>query len=955
VHFLLAVLGFGLMAAVPTPAKAEATAMTDDIQTDPCTPPTNPIACENAKPGNPPSEWDINGIGDPSIQGFATDISVNRGETVHFKIKTDSTSYHLDIYRVGYYAGLGARKLATVFPSASLPQIQPDCLKDTDTGLVDCGNWGESASWAVPSDATSGVYIAKLIRGQVDPLHPAGASHIIFIVRDDTGNSDILFQTSDTTWQAYNSYPDTGSEQDGGYSLYTGASKVSYNRPFNNRGGNGGVYGSTTSFFFNAEYPMIRWLEANGYDVSYFTGVDTDRMGTRILGHKVFLSVGHDEYWSANQRANVEAARAARVHLAFFSGNEMFWKTRWESSIDGSATPYRTLVCYKETNGDVLPATRTDTNPAWTGTWRDPTFSPPSDGGRPANALTGTNYMVQVDFRAMQVPSADGKMRLWRNTYVANVPDNLSATLQTPCIGPAGENLGCTLGLEWDEDSDNGFRPPGIIRASSTYAPGGSFYYLLDHGVTYSTLHDATHHVMLYRDPPILSGALVFGAGTINWSWGLDCHHDFDPNFLPREQSSTEPAMQQATVNLFADMCDTTGHGIQPRTLQPGLTAATASTDSTPPTSTITSPTNGGTVVIGSAVSITGTAVDSGGGVVGGVEVSVDGGYTWHPATDRNWAYSWKPTFLGPTTIQSRAVDDTGNLENPVRSINVNVVPRSSEILLFYNQTNGNQAVGRLNNTGNYVNLSTRTFLSGWTHIVTGINNVLFFYRSTDGYAWTGKLDDAGDYTDIGELPAVLGPVMGGPASEWTHVVAGANNILWFYNSNTGKLMLGKLDDKGYFASLSIRALPAGYTNIATGVNNVFLFYNRTTGQAASAKLGNPAGNYVDLKQIPGLSTGWNHIVAGTNNVLLFFNAGVGNAMSARLDDAGNFKYLHNPLWSADLGWTIIAAGVKNSTLLFYHAPSGTVATGTLDANGNYVHLANLSGFSLGWTHIIGP
>jgi hypothetical protein len=228
--------------------------------------------------------------------------------------------------------------------------------------------------------------------------------------------------------------------------------------------------------------------------------------------------------------------------------------------------------------------------------------------------------MVQVDFRAMQVPSADGKMRLWRNTYVANVPDGLSATLKTPCTGPAGEDLSCTLGLEWDEDSDNGFRPPGIIRASSTYAPGGAFYYLLDHGVTYSTLHDATHHVTLHRYPPTLSGALVFGAGTINWSWGLDSHHDFDTNFAPRAQSSTEPAMQQATVNLFADM------GVQPRTLQPGLTAATASTDSTPPTSTITSPTNGGTVVIGSAVSITGTAVDSGGGVVGGVEVSVDGG-----------------------------------------------------------------------------------------------------------------------------------------------------------------------------------------------------------------------------------------------------------------------------------------------------------------------------------------
>ena len=95
---------------------------------------------------------------------------------------------------------------------------------------------------------------------------------------------------------------------------------------------------------------MVRWLEANGYNVSYFTGVDSDRRGNLIRNHKMFLSMGHDEYWSDAQRANVEAARNAGVHLAFFSGNEVFWKTRWENSIDGSGTTHRTLVCYKETH-----------------------------------------------------------------------------------------------------------------------------------------------------------------------------------------------------------------------------------------------------------------------------------------------------------------------------------------------------------------------------------------------------------------------------------------------------------------------------------------------------------------------------------------------------------------------------------------------------------------------------
>jgi hypothetical protein len=197
---------------------------------DPCASPvTNPVACENTLPGNPASEWDIVGSGSAAIQGFATDISVNRGDTVHFKVDTAATACRLDIYRLGYYGGLGARKVAAVVPAAALPQAQPAGIADNSTGLLDCGNWLESASWTLPASSVSGLYIAKLVR--TDGL--AGSSYIVFVVRDDTGDSDVLVQTSDTTWQAYNQY--------GGNSLYVGqpvgrAYKVSYNRPFTTRG-----------------------------------------------------------------------------------------------------------------------------------------------------------------------------------------------------------------------------------------------------------------------------------------------------------------------------------------------------------------------------------------------------------------------------------------------------------------------------------------------------------------------------------------------------------------------------------------------------------------------------------------------------------------------------------------------------------------------------------------------
>src|SRR6266545_8244594 len=117
----------------------------------PCDPPiANPVACENTKPGNPPSEWDVSGAGSSSIQGFATDISVDQGGLIQFKVDTAATAYRLDIYRMGYYGGDGARKIATVQPLA--PQLQPPCVSDGTTGLVDCGNWAISASWSVPAD-----------------------------------------------------------------------------------------------------------------------------------------------------------------------------------------------------------------------------------------------------------------------------------------------------------------------------------------------------------------------------------------------------------------------------------------------------------------------------------------------------------------------------------------------------------------------------------------------------------------------------------------------------------------------------------------------------------------------------------------------------------------------------------------------------------------------------------
>jgi Domain of unknown function (DUF4082)/Fibronectin type III domain/Bacterial Ig domain len=622
---------------------------------DTCGSAPNPITCENALPGDPPSDWQLNGIGDPSIQGFGTSMSVNVGQTISFKIKTNAPSYHIDILRLGYYGGDGARLVASgIRPTATLPQSQPECLAESSTGLIDCGNWGVSASWTVPSNAVSGVYVAHLVRDDT-----GGDSQIIFVVRNDASHSDILLQTSDATWEAYNDY--------GGNSLYTctvacppgnpqaykAAYAVSYNRPFDGAPIDGGA-----SYLYYAEYQMMRFLEKNGYNVSYTSESQVDQSSLLLKNHRVFVSSGHDEYWSAGQRANVLAAREAGVNLAFFSGNEIFWKTRWAPSSEGSNTPYRTLVSYKEThfNAPVDP----QDPPTWTGAWRDPRFSPPADGGQPENALTGQQFTVNSGTSDITVPYRYSKLRLWRNTAVAGLEPEQTLTL-APGTG--------TLGYEWDEDVDNGFRPAGEFDLSSTTVGGVQAF--TDYGTTLNNNATDTHHLTLYRAP---SGALVFGAGTVQWSWGLDNTNAWGARSTDPSGNPPDPNMQQATVNLLADM------GSRPGTLSSGLVSAIQSSDTTPPTSTITAPTQGEILEDGSQVTVTGTVSDSGGGVVAGVEVSTDGGSTWHPANltgpasqSVRWSYTWTAHGNPTATIRSRAVDDSANVESPLAGVTVNV------------------------------------------------------------------------------------------------------------------------------------------------------------------------------------------------------------------------------------------------------------------------------------------
>lgn len=378
--------------------------------------------------------------------------------------------------------------------------------------------------------------------------------------------------------------------------------------------------------------------------MTYISGVDTDRFPSVLNSRKVFISIGHDEYYSGKQVENLMAARDSGLNIIFMSGNVVYWKTRYGSSIDGSNTAYRTLICYKETWDFGLAGYVADPSGEWTGTWRDPRKGAPQP--RPENQFTGTlTVSAGGDAnRDMRVSYLYRKLRQWRNTAVQSLTSGQTITL--------GQQ---TIGYEWDSDLGNGFRPSNLIRLNSQTETnvGGCInlpgcYGQLGSCVT--TCASQTHSLTLYR-----KGGLVFGAGTVQFVWGLDASHD-------GAQVPSNAAMRQFTVNMLADMGN-----VQPKTLASGLVAATPSSDNQAPIALIVSPSNSSSLPLGSVV-VTGTATDSGGGVVVGVEISYDGGSTWHPAdltgeadTTVGWTYTVPPSGAGTLILLARATDDSAN------------------------------------------------------------------------------------------------------------------------------------------------------------------------------------------------------------------------------------------------------------------------------------------------------
>lgn len=279
------------------------------------------ILMENARPGtrewmltktqiDPATKWRC-----PWIEGYASHTSVRAGDTLSIYVSTRPVSdFTLDIYRMGYYGGTGGR---LVYSFGKLPgKPQPDPVVGPKR-LRDCA-WEPSAQLTIPDLWLSGVYLGKLTE-----LNSGIQSYVVFIIRDDRP-TQFLFQCSDTTWQAYNRWPDHfGLYNDGQNEWYWGGKvAVSFNRPYSRYCQ---IFDAPLSQgsgeFLLWEFPVAYWLEKEGYDISYISNLDTHTDPRGLRRARGLLSVGHDEYWSIEMFRNVQAAVSAGVSVAFLSGN----------------------------------------------------------------------------------------------------------------------------------------------------------------------------------------------------------------------------------------------------------------------------------------------------------------------------------------------------------------------------------------------------------------------------------------------------------------------------------------------------------------------------------------------------------------------------------------------------------------------------------------------------------
>lgn len=545
----------------------------------------NPVAEENRRQGVTRSRWDVDGALDENvIAAYASSTSVSAGDELRLHIRCPSASPQspavIEVYRLGYYGGDGARFVGEGQVITQFPLEQPESPEA----------WRVSATWTVPSDAVSGVYVARIAQvapaagpvevpphiqtnhearqhqqaadernAQFHRLEQPTATQVLFIVRANDRGGDILLQLSDATWAAMG---EAAPEQ----------TTFSLDAPQRAR------RVSPHANFFALEYPVIRFLERFGYNVQYIAGSDVDRAAEQraveglARGYRVFATAGLDLFWSDGQRAAIEAMRSDfGLQLAFFGHGAAPWRMRW------TGNSRRRFVAYRENHDG--PSKRDPED--WTGSWRDARSINPL-GAAPENAVSGTMFThMPWHATSITVPWTMARLRQWAHTKVAKLGPGMRAVLHHAAIGRFAS-----------EDVVNEARPVGIVKLSDTELDWTLRVARTDRfdGSPFRETSGVRHHLTLF-DSRTGHGekALTFTAGSEQFGWALDDTHDvasdsihFFAGSSPRRVHletavlGPEPALQQLVLNVLGMM------SVAPASVPPPLVVPALSTQFNP-------------------------------------------------------------------------------------------------------------------------------------------------------------------------------------------------------------------------------------------------------------------------------------------------------------------------------------------------------------------------------------
>lgn len=471
--------------------------------------------------------------GDLSVAGFARSISKNIGETIEFSVNGPATT--IRIFRMGYYGGVNFREVAQIVNTPVTQPVMPEIVGSY--GGTSARNWSVTASWDIPETAVSGIYYAMIRNAANNNAFYAGP----FVVRDDDAEADIIYKTSDTTWgAAYNHFGTIANPN--GKNVYGSGSgvgnimdrcvAVSYHRPNITRGG------VTQTYIMACELPLIAFLERNGHKVKYISSVDLDQVGVPLLQKaSIFISSGHDEYWTQPMWDAVETWRDDHAGRSIFmSGNEVFWRSRFQYIGDEVI-----LWCYKDTMPG--PSSAPARNPGepfdpvtWTGTFMDTRWPAHRDGGFLTGTKFGMNGVYDYDIIIPQNPY--GGLKVWGGSALVDGQITLTRV----------------LGFEADHLFPT--QPNESVRVLAAYtraAPGG----LSDaNGQNYNVPGNIEWGIIAQR---YTGGGLTVGFGTCQWAWALNQAHDRGNG------TEVSVAAQQFTINLLNDL------GAAPQTIMPGV------------------------------------------------------------------------------------------------------------------------------------------------------------------------------------------------------------------------------------------------------------------------------------------------------------------------------------------------------------------------------------------------